>query len=173
MDPIEGWLEHKCYNTLLKFVLDTILNILRDKLETIKETKPLAKASNDLVVVELCTIHKLISYPDFSQICQVINIVDRATQPTLKTTAGMLRCERNSQLMSKYIPQYKNGQEYNFSDKSAFTFGMTKEITEQEAKYGLRVLIDFMKSEAEDRHQGLTYEPLFTQLIRMREKGII
>ena len=130
MDPIEGWLEHKCYNTLLKFVLDTILNILRDKLETIKETKPLAKASNDLVVVELCTIHKLISYPDFSQICQVINIVDRATQPALKTTAGMLRCERDSQLMSKYIPQYKNGQEYNFSDKSAFTFGMTKEITE-------------------------------------------
>jgi hypothetical protein len=54
---------------LLKFVLDAILNILRDKLETIKETKPLAKASNDLVVVELCTIHKLISYPDFSQIC--------------------------------------------------------------------------------------------------------
>jgi len=35
------------------------------------------------------------------------------------------------------------------------------------------VLIDFMKSEVEDRHQGITYEPLFTQLIKMREKGII
>lgn len=75
--------------------------------------------------------------------------------------------------MSKYIPQNKNGQEYNFSDKSAFTFGMTKEITEQEAKYGLRVLVDFMKSEVQDRHQGICYEPLFSQLIRLKDKGLI
>ena len=66
VDPIETMLKRHDYNEILKFVLDAILNILRDKLLTIKETKALAKSSTDIVVVELCTIHKLISYPDFS-----------------------------------------------------------------------------------------------------------
>jgi hypothetical protein len=87
MDPIEEWLQSKSYNSLLRFVLDAILNILRDKLLTLKETRGLAKTSSDIVVVELCTIHKLISYPDFSQICQVINMLDRATQPKLLATS--------------------------------------------------------------------------------------
>jgi hypothetical protein len=87
MDPIEEWLQSKSYNSLLRFVLDAILNILRDKLLTLKETRGLAKTSSDIVVVELCTIHKLISYPDFSQICQVINMLDRVTQPKLLATS--------------------------------------------------------------------------------------
>ena len=66
MDPIEAWLKDKNYESLLKFVLDTILDILRDKLMTIKETKALAKVSSDVIVVELCAIHQLISFPDFS-----------------------------------------------------------------------------------------------------------
>ena len=87
MEPIEEWLQSKSYNSLLRFVLDAILNILRDKLLTLKETRGLAKTSSDIVVVELCTIHKLISYPDFSQICQVINMLDRVTQPKLLATS--------------------------------------------------------------------------------------
>jgi hypothetical protein len=109
LSPIEDWLKSKNYNSLVQFVLDTLLNILRAKLLTIKETKGLAATSNDLVIVELCTIHKLISYPDFSQITQLINILDRVNQPTLKTTTAMQACFGDSQLMSKYIPQYKNG----------------------------------------------------------------
>ena len=73
--------------------------------------------------------------------------------------------------MNKYIPQYKNGQEYNFSDRRGFTFGATKEITEAEAKFGLRALVDFMKTEISERQQGIMYEPLFTQLIKYKEQG--
>jgi hypothetical protein len=49
--------------------------------------------------------------------------------------------------MSKYIPQYKNGQEYNFSDRTGFTFGRELLITEKEAQQALRTLVDFMKTE--------------------------
>lgn len=92
MDPIEDWLKDKNYYSLLKFVLETILNILREKLMTIKQTKPLAKVSSDVVVVELCAIHQLISFPDFSQVCQVINMFELATEPKLKTTKTMVHC---------------------------------------------------------------------------------
>ena len=51
---------------LLRFVLDTILNILRTKLEnTPNFGKELAKGADDIVMLEMCTINKVISYPDF------------------------------------------------------------------------------------------------------------
>ena len=60
---------------LLKFVLETILNILRTKLiQGKKVTESMARGSDDLVMLELCTIHQVISYPDFSQISQVLNV---------------------------------------------------------------------------------------------------
>ena len=34
----------------------------------------MARGSDDLVMLELCTIHQVISYPDFSQISQVLNV---------------------------------------------------------------------------------------------------
>ena len=34
----------------------------------------LARGSDDLVMLELCTTHKVISYPDFIQIAQVLNV---------------------------------------------------------------------------------------------------
>jgi hypothetical protein len=149
----------------VKFVLDAILNILRGKLEKVPSTKGLALSSNDIVMVELCAIHKLISYPDFSQITQVINNLDRVTEPKLSTTAAMVSCQSDAQLMSKYIPQYKNGQEYNFSDARGFHMGQSqvgRTINEAEAKQALRTLVDFMKTEIAERDQGMVYEPLFS-----------
>jgi len=41
------------------------------------------------------------------------------------------------------------------------------EVTEEQAKLALRVLVDFLKGEAEQT--GLTYEPLLTYLLANRE----
>jgi len=46
-------------------------------------------------------------------------------------------------------------------------------VTEAEAKRALRTLVDFMKSEVADRNQGLTYEPLFSQLIINKDKFLV
>lgn len=58
-------LDNKNYRGLLKFVLETILHILREKLSLVKGASSIAKSADDLVMIELCTIHNLISYPDF------------------------------------------------------------------------------------------------------------
>ena len=71
-------LADKNYRGLLKFVLETILHILREKLGKVKETANLAKSADDLVMVELCAVYKVISYPDFIQIVQVINVSSKA-----------------------------------------------------------------------------------------------
>ena len=66
MSRIDEWIEERNWVQLVKFVLDTILNILRTKLiqgRTVSEN--LARGADDLVMLEMCTIHKVISYPDF------------------------------------------------------------------------------------------------------------
>ena len=66
MNLIDDWLKEGNYVALLKFVLDTILNILRTKLEnTPNFGKELAKGADDIVMLEMCTINNVISYPDF------------------------------------------------------------------------------------------------------------
>jgi hypothetical protein len=67
-------LNEKNYRGLLKFVLETILHILREKLLKVREVMHLAKSADDLVMVELCAVHSVITYPDFIQIVQVINV---------------------------------------------------------------------------------------------------
>ena len=79
---IEQMLKDKNYRGLLKFVLETILHILRDKLSKVKDVMHLAKSSDDLVMVELCAVHSVITYPDFIQIVQVINV--SSSLPTFK-----------------------------------------------------------------------------------------
>ena len=71
---ITEWLEDKNYRALLKFVLESTLNILRDKLRVIPQLKVLALRVDDMAMVELCCHHNVISYPDFIQIVQVINV---------------------------------------------------------------------------------------------------
>ena len=65
MDLIESWSKEQNFRALLKFVLEAILNILREKLVKLKQVGSLAKSADDLVMVELCAIHGVISYPDF------------------------------------------------------------------------------------------------------------
>ena len=67
-------MKEKRYKQLLKFVLDTILDILRHKLALIPKCADLAKRIDDLAMTELCAHNNLISYPDFIQIVQVINV---------------------------------------------------------------------------------------------------
>ena len=69
VNRIDEWINQCNWVQLVKFVLDTILNILRTKLiaaRTVSES--LARGADDLVMLELCTIHQVISYPDFIQI---------------------------------------------------------------------------------------------------------
>lgn len=73
-DLIQNWLASKNYKALLKFVLETVLNILRDKLRVKKEVRELAQRVDDLAMVELCVHHKVIDYADFIQIVQVVNV---------------------------------------------------------------------------------------------------
>jgi hypothetical protein len=47
--------------------------------------------------------------------------------------------------MQKYIPQYRPGIQYNFSDRSGFKSNISA-VSEQEAKRALRTLVDFMKT---------------------------
>ena len=118
---INQYVEQRDYASLLKFVLDTIMDILRQKL--IKEapvSETFARGAEDLVLLELCTIHKIISYPDFSQITQVLNTLDYVMQPKLEISHGMLSTQVDPELMNKYIPQTKIGKSYNFSDARGF-----------------------------------------------------
>lgn len=69
------------------------------------------------------------------------------------------------------MPGYKEGQAYQFSSQKDYSFGKTKVVTEKEGKFSLSVLVDFMKSEIAERDRGITYEPLFTQLIKLRDQG--
>ncbi len=50
------------------------MNILREKIVKVKEIGRLGLSVDDLVMVELCAVHGVISYPDFIQIVQVINV---------------------------------------------------------------------------------------------------
>ena len=74
MEMIRKWTSEKNHRALLKFVFETILNILREKLVKVREVGALATSADDLVIVELCAVHGVISYPDFVQIAQVINV---------------------------------------------------------------------------------------------------
>ena len=64
----------------------------------------MAKTSNDQVMLELCTIYKVITYPDFMQFTAVLNTLDRVSEPKLELTRNMTNCQADPQLMSKYIP---------------------------------------------------------------------
>jgi hypothetical protein len=75
-------------------------------------------------------------------------------------------------LMSKYIPQYKPGIQYDFSTQGGFLGGaptqkIDSRITESDAKSALRTLVDFMKSETV-KNRDLAYEPLLSQLISLK-----
>lgn len=76
------------------------------------------------------------------------------------------------ELMNKYTPSYRPNVQYNFSDKTGFQTPMGR-VTEAEAKRALRTLVDFMKSEVAERDQGLTYEPLLSQLIENKDKFLV
>jgi hypothetical protein len=74
LQTIENFIGSGNFRALLKFVLDTIIYTLREQLVKVKEVGKLAKSADDLVMVELCAVHGVISYPDFIQIVQVINV---------------------------------------------------------------------------------------------------
>ena len=75
MNRIDEYISESNWVQLLKFILDTILNILRTKLVDSRVVSgQLARGADDLVMLEMCTTHKIISYPDFIQITQVLNV---------------------------------------------------------------------------------------------------
>ena len=124
-------------------------------------------------MVELCAIHHVISYPDFVQIVQVINVsgplsdwmqnMDLVSQPSLSVTQSQMDCQCDPEMMSKYIPQYRAGTQYNFSDARGFQTSV-QSVSEQQGKRALRILVDFMKTETMKSNEA-TYEPLLSQLI--------
>lgn len=52
----------------------------------VPEAQYLAKGASDIVMLELCTLHNVISYPDFIQIIQVYNNLDNVSSPDLTVT---------------------------------------------------------------------------------------
>lgn len=64
----------KQYKQLLKLVLETISNILRSNLQKIPQLRMLAGRVDELAVIELCVHYKVIEFPDFVQIAQIINV---------------------------------------------------------------------------------------------------
>ena len=153
--------------------MDTILDILRTKLITQKTVgESLARGADDLVMLELCTIHNVISYPDFAQITQVLNNMDKVVEPRLETNNAVRSALVDPELINKYTPSYRPNIYYNFSDRNGFQTPMQK-VTEAEAKRALRTLVDFMKTEVAVRDQGLTYEPLLSQLIENKDKFLV
>ena len=152
MHIIDDWLKEGNYVALLKFVLDTILHILRTKLQkTPNIGKELARGADDIVMLEMCTINKVISYPDFIQIVQVLNNMDRVIEPKLETSPAMMFNRNDPELMNKYIPQSKPNVDYNFSDQDGFQALSMRKVSEGEAKIALRTLVDFMKTEVSER----------------------
>ena len=154
-------------------MLDSILDIMRTKLKGDKKVSALlAKGVDDIVMLELCAIHEILSYSDFSQIMAVLNTMDRVSEPKLDLTRNMRNVQADPQIMSKYIPQYKGGNQYNFSDHRGFEKAQ-KAVSESEAKRALRTLVDFMKGQITERGAEMTYEPLFTQLINHKDKFLL
>ena len=98
--------------------------------------------------------------------------MDKVAEPRLDTTNTMLSAQIDPELMNKYTPSYRPNIQYNFSDNRGFQTTMQR-VTEEEAKRALRTLVDFMKTEVAEREQGLTYEPLFSQLIQNKEKFLV
>jgi len=74
----------------------------KDKLSKVKEAKDLVN-TDDMVMLELCTIHHVISYPGFISICQVKNNIEKATQPRIEVKPWMLALETDPQSFH-YIP---------------------------------------------------------------------
>ena len=67
VNRIDDYIRERNWVSLVKFVLDTILDILRTKLIQGKQvSENMARGADDLVMLELCTIHQVITYPDFS-----------------------------------------------------------------------------------------------------------
>ena len=121
----------------------------------------------------MCTTHQVISYPDFIQIAQVLNNMDKVVEPKLARTGTVLgSAQIDPELMNKYTPSYRPQVQYNFSDQTGFQSAM-QSVSEQEAKRALRTLVDFMKSEVAVRDQGMTYEPLLSQLITNKDKFLV
>ena len=124
-------------------------------------------------MLEMCTTHQVISYPDFIQIAQVLNNMDKVVEPKLARTGTVLgSAQIDPELMNKYTPSYRPQVQYNFSDQTGFQSAM-QSVSEQEAKRALRTLVDFMKSEVAVRDQGMTYEPLLSQLITNKDKFLV
>ena len=101
---IQDWLADKNYRPLLRFVLDSTLNILRDKLRVIPELAVLALRIDDMAMVELCCHHKVIDYPDFIQIVQVINV--------RHTSFSILKTRLYSQLTELHSLYWENRRQW-------------------------------------------------------------
>ena len=84
----------------------------------------------------------------------------------------MRSAQIDPELINKYTPSYRPNIQYNFSDKTGFQKPM-QQVTEAEAKRALRTLVDFMKGEVSERNQGMTYEPLLSQLIHNKDKFLV
>ena len=99
--------------------------------------------------------------------------MDRAEEPMLDVNAEVVRqALTDPNLMSKYIPQYKPGIQYDFSTPGGFMGGAPSKkvdstLSESDAKSALRTLVDFMKSET-IKNKDLCYEPLLSQLISLK-----
>ena len=91
--------------------------------------------------------------------------MDRVTEPKLEVSSTILVNRSDPELMNKYIPQSNPNVDYDFSSKNGFQAVAMKNVSEYEAKKALRTMVDFMKSEVSERDQGMSYEPLFSQLI--------
>lgn len=87
--------------------------------------------------------------------------MDRVSEPRFTTTQSMRDAYDDPQLMSKYMPQYRPGVYYNFSNAQGFSTEQQPSVSEKEAKTALRIMIDFMKTETM-KSQDLSYEPLLT-----------
>lgn len=77
---IKQFLNSGDFKGLLKFVLQTTLDILRGKLKQEEKLKVFADRVDDLGMVELCVHYKVISYSDFIQIVQVINVSNSCSE---------------------------------------------------------------------------------------------
>lgn len=74
------WIKEKNYICLVKFVMEAIIDLLRDKMKDSfgKKTSDL-RGLEDVVFLEQCVLNGMISYPEFISIGQILNTIDKST----------------------------------------------------------------------------------------------
>ena len=132
-------MENQEYNAIVSYVLSTLLDIVRAKCKAKRINSELMYA-DVLVLLDSATTQGTLSYPDYYSIHSVYQMANRHSKQLNKKEKPTIRLHESTLARKQDT------------------------ISEKEAKESVRILIDFLKGDAE-KTKDLRYEPFISQVI--------